>query len=66
MSASVKKSDREHILDELERFHQGKLDEIRVKRGYSTLDGSREFVIGGSVNLTIDPRQRKVVLTWDK
>jgi hypothetical protein len=29
--------DRAHILDELERFHLGKLDEIRVKRGYTDL-----------------------------
>jgi hypothetical protein len=58
--------DQEHILSELESFHLGKLDEIRVKRGYTTLDGSRQIVIDGAVNLMIDPCQRKVVLTWDK
>jgi len=58
--------ERAHILDELERFHQGKLDEVRAKRNQTALDHPREIVIGGAVNLTIDPRQRKVVLTWDK
>ncbi len=57
---------RAHILDELQRFHQGKLDEIRVKRGCSALDGARQIVIGGAVNLIIDPRQKKLVLSWDK
>ena len=56
--------ERAHILDELERFHQGKLDEVRAKRGYSTLDGSRQIVIDGAVNLKIDPSRKELVVTW--
>ncbi len=58
--------EREHILDELERFHQGKLDEVRAKRGHSTLHQPRELVIGGRVSLKIDPQHRKVILSWDR
>jgi hypothetical protein len=58
--------DRRHILDELERFHQGKLDEVRAKRGHVTLDQPRQLLIGGSLNLQIDPRQHKVIVSWDK
>jgi hypothetical protein len=58
--------DRAHILDELERFHLGKLDEIRVKRGYSTLDGSRQIVVDGAVNLKIDPSRKELVVSWGK
>jgi hypothetical protein len=55
-----------HILDELERFHQGKLDEVRAKRGYSTLDGSRQIPIDVAVNLRIDPSRKKLVVSWGK
>jgi hypothetical protein len=58
--------ERKHILDELERFHLGKLDEIRVKRGVSTLDRSRPIVIDGSVNLKIDPTRKELVVSWGK
>jgi hypothetical protein len=58
--------ERTHILDELERFHLGRLDEIRVKRGYATLDGSRPIVIDGSVNLKIDPTRKELVVSWGK
>ena len=56
--------ERKHILDELERFHLGKLDEIRVKRGVATLDGSRPIVIDGAVNLKIDPAKKELVVSW--
>jgi hypothetical protein len=32
----------------------------------STLDHPREIVIGGAVNLKIDPRHRQVILSWEK
>jgi hypothetical protein len=58
--------DQEHILNELDSFHLGKLDEIRVKRGYSTLDGSRQIVVGAAVNLKIDPSRKELVVSWGK
>jgi hypothetical protein len=58
--------DRAHILDELERFHLGKLNEIRVKRGVSTLDRPRQVVIDGTINLKLDARERRLVVTWDE
>ena len=64
--STVEKRDRNEVLDELLEYHQGKLDEIRVKRGYSTLDGSRPIVIDGAVNLKIDPRERTLTLSWGK
>jgi hypothetical protein len=58
---------KEHILNELEKFHQGKLDEVRAKRaGHAKPNQAQEIVANGTVNIAIDPRQRKVVLTWDK
>ena len=67
MSTAAKETDREQVLNELEKYYSEKLASVQAKRqGCHTLDQPREIVIGGAVNLTIDPRQRKVVLTWDK
>jgi hypothetical protein len=66
MSAAVKKSDREHVLSELEKYYSGKLASVQAKRGYSTLDGPREIVLGGAINLKLDARERRLVVTWDK
>jgi hypothetical protein len=62
--STVAKRDRNEVLDDLLEYHQGKLDEIRVKRGYSTLDRHREIVIDGAVNLKIDPSRKELIVSW--
>jgi hypothetical protein len=64
--STVAKRDRNDVLDELESFHLGKLQEIRVKRGPSTLDGSRQMVIDGAVSLKIDPTRKELIVSWGK
>lgn len=58
--------DKLHILNELEKFHLGKLDAIRAKREMATLDGPRQCVVEGAVNLTIDPSRKELVVTCGK
>ena len=65
MSAAVKKSDREHVLSELEKYYTDKLVSVQAKlRGVATLDGSRSIVIDGAVNLKIDPNRKELILSW--
>ena len=60
-------SDREQVLNELEKYYSDKLASVQAKRnGHSTLDTPRQILIGGSLNLTIDPEHRQVILSWDK
>ena len=67
MSAAVKKSDREHILSELEKYYSDKLVSVQAKRrGIATLDRPREIVIDGSLNLKIDPTRKELVVSWGK
>jgi hypothetical protein len=56
---------KEHILSELEKFHQGKLDEVRAKRaGRSQPTTAQEIVTGGSVNIKIDAAHQQLVVSW--
>jgi hypothetical protein len=67
MSTAAKKSDRDRVLNELEKYYSDKLASVQAKRhGQSTLDTPRHLLIGGSLNLLIDPRQHKVIVSWDK
>jgi hypothetical protein len=57
--------DRTHILDELERFHQGKLDEVRAKRSGSKLNQVKEIRMSEGLSVRIEASQKRVVLSWE-
>ena len=65
MSTAIKTSDRDQALDELQRYYEEKLNEVHSKRGYQTLDRPRQLLIGGSLNLTIDPEHKTLTLSWN-
>ena len=65
--STVAKRDRNDVLDELLEYHEGKLSELAAQRsGQSKSVGSREITIRAGVSLMIDPRGRKLVVSWDK
>jgi hypothetical protein len=67
MSTTVSATDRDKVLSELEQYYVEKAAAVAAKRnGHSKSAQPREVSIEGSVSLMIDPRQRKVILSWDK
>ncbi len=57
--------DQKHILGELEKFHEGKLAEVRTKlAGGSGSVQPREIVTGGKVSIRIDPEHQELVVSW--
>ena len=56
-------SEREQILDELEKYYAGKLASVRAKRGpQSTRERSRDEPL----HVRINPKLKQVVLNWDE
>jgi hypothetical protein len=56
---------KEHILSELEKFHQGKLDEVRAKRaGRSQPTTPQEIITDGMVNIRVDPKNQQLIVSW--
>jgi hypothetical protein len=56
---------KEHILSELEKFHQGKLDEVRAKRaGRSQPTTPQEIITDGMVNVKINAARKELVISW--
>jgi hypothetical protein len=65
--STVAKRDRNKVLDELLQYHEGKLSELTAQRsGLSKPVQTRQISIGSCVSLMIDPRQRKVIVSWEK
>jgi hypothetical protein len=59
--------DQKHILGELEKFHEGKLAEVRTKlAGHSKRDTEQELVGNETVNVRIDPSRKELVVSWGK
>ena len=56
---------KEHIFNELEKFHKGKLDEVRDKRaGAPKPDQAQELVAGGTINIRVDPSNQQLIVSW--
>lgn len=56
---------KEHILSELEKFHQGKLDEVRAKRaGRLQPIKPQEVSASGTVNIRIDAEHKQLIVSW--
>lgn len=57
--------DQKHILGELEKFHEGKLAEVRTKlAGHSKPIQSGGIVTGGQVNIQVDPQNQQLIVSW--
>lgn len=57
--------DQEHILNELESFYEGKLNEVRAKRsGQSKPSQSQEVMAGAGVLVRLYPARKEVTLSW--
>ena len=67
MSTAAKETDREQVLNELEKYYSDKLASVQAKRqGCHTLDYPRPIVIDGAVNLKIDPTRKELIVSWGK
>lgn len=65
MSTALK-SDRDQVLDELQRYHEGKLHELAAKRaGHSKLSPVKEIRMSEGLSVRIDAAQKRVVLSWE-
>ena len=65
--STIPKRDQNEVLDELLQYHEGKLMELESQRvGHSKAIRTREISIGTGVSLMIDPRGRKLIVSWDK